>query len=137
MYKKLTLEEAKHMFLPVANTLYTYVVEDPTTKKITHFCGFYRITNLIIGNAKHKSIETALLWYYSAPDNDSLKQMMNDLLIMAHREGFDCMNALESMSNPVFLADLKFAEGSGRLHFYLYNWRCPSIPAHRQGFLVV
>lgn len=137
MVKMMDSEEAKHFFLPKDSTLYTYVVENPKTHRITHFGGYYCIMNSVSNNPKHSFIKTAFLWFYAAPDDESLKDFMNDILIMAHKEGFDCMNALRSMNNSVFLEDLKFAEGDGRLNFYLFNWKCPKISAEKQGFLVI
>jgi glycylpeptide N-tetradecanoyltransferase len=40
---------------------------------------------------------------------------------------FDVFNALTLHDNPLFLDALKFGAGSGQLHYYLYNWRTPSI----------
>ena len=33
------------------------------------------------------------------------------------------MNALTLMDNPLFLDQVKFQPGDGRLHYYLYNYR--------------
>lgn len=37
-------------------------------------------------------------------------------------------NALTLLDNPLFLEDQKFGAGDGMLHYYLYNYRAPSIP---------
>lgn len=36
-------------------------------------------------------------------------------------------NALDIMDNKQILEDLKFGVGDGNLHYYLYNWKCPSM----------
>ena len=45
--------------------------------------------------------------------------------------GADVFNALNVMENKCFLEDLKFGIGDGNLHYYLYNWKCPEIPAEK------
>ena len=40
---------------------------------------------------------------------------------------FDVFNALTLQDNPFFLEQLKFGAGDGQLHYYLYNWRTPTI----------
>ena len=37
-------------------------------------------------------------------------------------------NALDIMDNNKILEELKFGVGDGNLHYYLYNWKCPSMP---------
>lgn len=44
------------------------------------------------------------------------------------QDDFDVFNALTLLDNPLFLQDQKFGAGDGRLHYYLYNFRTPSIP---------
>lgn len=52
-----------------------------------------------------------------------MKQLLNDALIMARDARFDVFNALNVLENSrELLADLKFGEGDGNLHYYLYNW---------------
>jgi glycylpeptide N-tetradecanoyltransferase len=47
------------------------------------------------------------------------------------QSGFDVFNALDLMENKEFLETLKFGIGDGNLQYYLYNWRCPSIPPNK------
>lgn len=47
---------------------------------------------------------------------------------------FNCLNILE---NQTFLSDLKFAIGDGNLQYYLYNWRCPEMPAEKLGIVLL
>lgn len=52
-----------------------------------------------------------------------MKQLLNDALIMARDNNFDVFNALNLLENTKeLLADLKFGEGDGNLHYYLFNW---------------
>lgn len=53
---------------------------------------------------------------------------------MLFQAGFDVFNALDLMENRVFLEQLKFGIGDGNLQYYLYNWRCPSIPPNKVSY---
>ena len=46
-------------------------------------------------------------------------------------------NALDLMENSTFLKELKFGEGDGHLHYYLYNWRCPAMTAKNLGLVLM
>lgn len=37
------------------------------------------------------------------------------------------------MENKLFLEELKFGMGDGHLHYYLYNFKCPELPAAKVG----
>lgn len=49
-----------------------------------------------------------------------LNELMQDLFVLAKREGFDVVNCLTVMDNPLFLQDQKFGPGDGFLRFYLF-----------------
>ena len=42
---------------------------------------------------------------------------------------FDVLNALSLLDNPLYLDQLKFGQGDGQLHYYLFNYRTAPIPA--------
>lgn len=46
----------------------------------------------------------------------------------------DVFNALDLMENTQFLENLKFGIGDGNLQYYIYNWKCPSMPANKVIF---
>ena len=35
------------------------------------------------------------------------------------------------MDNKEFMEKLKFGSGDGNIQYYLYNWKCPLIPAEK------
>ncbi|PPQ93264.1 hypothetical protein CVT25_015262 [Psilocybe cyanescens] len=115
---------------------WSYVVEDPNTKKITDFFSFYSLPSTVIGNVNNPILEAAYLFYYAsetglqgegAEQDERLKQrlllLIGDALIIANEAKFDVFNALTLMDNMPILQDLKFGLGDGFLNFYLYNWR--------------
>lgn len=118
--------------------IYSYVVEDPSTKKVTDFFSFYTLESSVLGNDKHKNIRAAYLFYYASelalqkPRHASaIKERFNsliqDALILAKRYKFDVFNALTLMENSLFLEEQKFGGGDGQLHYYLYNYKANPI----------
>ncbi|KAL4797564.1 acyl-CoA N-acyltransferase [Aspergillus venezuelensis] len=135
-------EEIEHwlVYKPDAQkeqVIWSYVVEDPETHKITDFFSFYNLESTVIQHPKHDCVRAAYLYYYATEtafsgDQKALKErlqmLMSDALILAKKANFDVFNALTSQHNPLFLEHLKFGAGDGQLHFYLYNYRTPQIP---------
>ena len=81
---------------PEEQVVWSYVVEDPHSKKITDFFSFYNLESTVIGNKKHKVIKAAYLFYYAteaAFDKDKallkprLNALMKDALILAKKVG--------------------------------------------------
>ncbi|KAF9535250.1 N-myristoyl transferase [Crepidotus variabilis] len=147
-------EEARHTFLSGAGrgevgsggtgrregqVTWSYVVEDPSTKKITDFFMFYSLPSTVINNLTYPLLEAAYLFYYAtdagvAPADDQdgkvkkrLTTLIGDALIIANNAKFDVFNALTLMDNAPILQDLKFGPGDGFLNFYLYNWRTSTL----------
>jgi glycylpeptide N-tetradecanoyltransferase len=72
--------------------VWSYVVEDPQTHKITDFVSFYNLESTVIDNPKHDKVRAAYLYYYATEtaftgDQKALKDrllvLMNDALICA------------------------------------------------------
>ncbi len=49
----------------------------------------------------------------------------------------DVFNALNLMDNGSTFEDLKFREGDGHLHYYLFNWQCPAVAPNRVGLVLL
>lgn len=115
--------EVRHWLLPREEVVYSYVVEDEKTNKITDFVSFYNLPSQIIhSKTKHKTLKAAYS-YYNVATSMPLVKLMEDALILARNNAFDVFNALDLMENESFLSALKFGIGDGNLHYYLYNWR--------------
>ena len=157
-------EEVEHwLFYDEKSTaeqvIWTYVVEDPSSKKITDFFSFYCLESSVIKNPKHDTIRAAYLFYYATESaftgdvrdlKERLNLLMNDALVLAKRVSssskilsvhlltgkkfnFDVFNALTLLDNPLFLEQQKFGAGDGQLHFYIYNYRTPPIAGGING----
>jgi len=131
-----TEEEFVHWFLTREGVVYSFVVEDPQTKKITDFTSFYSLPSTIINNPKHKTLNAAYS-YYTATSKTNLKVLISDLLVCARRLGYDVFNCLDVMHNSEFLKDLKFGIGDGNLQYYIYNWKCPAVKPEEVGIVLL
>ncbi|EPY50486.1 N-myristoyltransferase 1 [Schizosaccharomyces cryophilus OY26] len=138
--------EVQHWFLgndevSKGPVIWSYVVEDPKTKRITDFFSFYSLPSSVLGNPKYSDIKAAYLYYYASdsyPKDTSkassdkfverCKLLIKDSLILANRLRFDVFNAVTVLDNNLFLKDLRFGEGDGYLNYYIYNYRCPKVP---------
>ncbi|OCL00735.1 peptide N-myristoyl transferase [Cenococcum geophilum 1.58] len=93
-----TKEEVEHWLLhnkesqPKEQVIWSYVVEDPKTRKITDFFSYYLLESTVIGSKKHKVVRAAYLFYYATEaafdkDKSVLKTRLNalvkDALILA------------------------------------------------------
>ncbi|KAG2041644.1 N-myristoyl transferase [Suillus americanus] len=149
MLPVMTLDEIRHQFLSgrgrmdepsehyrrPGQVVWTYVVEEANTGRITDFFSFYSLPSTIINHPKHGLLEAAYLFYYASDaafveDSEAdgnlkkrLEALVGDALIIANQAKFDVLNALTLMDNCSFLESLKFGAGDGLLNFYLYNWR--------------
>ena len=152
-------EEIEHWFmhdekLCPEQVVWTYVVEDPQSQKITDFTSFFCLESAVIGGAKYKSIRAAYMFYYASESafgddekhfKERLTALMLDTLVVAKevrvrslssevlltclQNKFDVFNALSLLDNPLYLDSLKFGKGDGQLHYYLFNYRTAPIPA--------
>lgn len=136
-----SVEDILHWMIPQEMVIYSYVVEDPSTKEITDFYSFYALPSSVIGNPKHTHINAAYLFYYVAKgmgeDKERTKAIMKDALIAASNSQFDVFNCLDLMDNDVFMEELKFGPGDGNLHYYLYNYRCRDIQPRQLGLMML
>ncbi|MCJ1467705.1 glycylpeptide N-tetradecanoyltransferase [Pseudocyphellaria aurata] len=141
MAPKFDREEIEHYLLhdektAVEQVIWSYVVEDLNSHRITDFFSFYCLESSVIGHQKHDTVRAAYLFYYATEkgfeeQEKGLKERLNalvmDALIIAKKYNFDVFNALTLLDNPLFLETQKFGAGDGQLHYYLYNYRTPPI----------
>lgn len=106
---------------------------------MTDLFSFYCLGSSVIGNSKIGRINAAYL-YYNIATTITFKKLMERGLQFALDAQCDVFNALDMMNNQevfkvrfllvfrmIFRIDLKFGEGDGSLHYYLYNWRLPQV----------
>lgn len=129
-------EEVAHFMLPRANVIYSYVIEDPETKRITDFISYYNLPSTCLKSEKHKAVYAAFC-YYIVPKKHTIKELMKEALILAKKDKFDVFNALDIMDNKEAFGDLHFGQGNGNLYYYLYNWYVHDQPTDKVGIVLV
>ncbi|KAI4807662.1 hypothetical protein KUCAC02_027453 [Chaenocephalus aceratus] len=102
----LSLREVEHWLLPGENVIDTYVVQGDDGT-LTDMVSFYNPVGL-----------------------------MEDTLVLAQTKGFDIFFALNVMDNQSFLENLKFSISDKSLHYYLYNWMCPTMSPDKVGLVL-
>jgi len=118
-----SLDEFKHCFLTRKGVVYSYVVTDEKTGKVTDLVSFYELPSTIMNHPKYNGMRAAYS-YYNVAQSVAWEKLMYDALILAKQLDFDVFNALDVMQNSKFLEELKFKIGDGHLQYYLYNWKC-------------
>ena len=130
----LTEEDVVHWIMPRKGIIYSYVVE--TNGVPTDVVSFYGLPSTVLGNPQYNDLKAAYCYYYAA-NTVSLKDLMQDALVVARDEGFDVFNMLNVMQNMSFQPDLKFGMGDGYLRYYLYNWKFPTIEPKDLGLIML
>uniref|UniRef100_A0A0K0DG70 Glycylpeptide N-tetradecanoyltransferase n=1 Tax=Angiostrongylus cantonensis TaxID=6313 RepID=A0A0K0DG70_ANGCA len=77
-----TKKEFEHVFTPIEDVVYTYVVE--TGGKVTDMLSFYSLPSSVMHHPTHKSIR-AVYSFYNVATTVPFKQLMNDALIFAQK----------------------------------------------------
>jgi len=126
-------EEFIHWFLPRDEIVDSFVVENNGI--VTDFASFYHLPSTIMHNPQYKTLKAAYSFHNVATKTPFI-DLMNDLLISAKNLGLDVFNALDLMDNETVLEQLKFGIGDGNLQYYIYNWKCPTIPTNKIGLVL-
>ena len=99
MAPEYTKEEMDHWLVhdektAVEQVIWTYVVEDPKSRKITDFFSFYCLESSVIGNQKYDHLRAAYLFYYATETafeenekglKERLNELVKDALVLAKR----------------------------------------------------
>lgn len=98
MAQEFSKTDFEHWMIPKKESkeqvVWSYVIEDPSTKKITDFVSFYNLESSVLGHKKHTVIKAAYLFYYAtetAFDKDKtllkprLNALIKDALILAKK----------------------------------------------------
>lgn len=119
--------EVAHFLLPQKDVVFTYVVEDESG--LTDLISFYSLPSSILDHDKYSTLNAAYAFYNVSKTNDEqgMKTLYKDALILAKNEGFDVFNMTEVMKNQLLVNDMMFKPGDGRLHHYIYNWRIQTL----------
>lgn len=130
----LSVKEVEHWLLPREGLIYTFVVQaDDGT--LTDAVSFSSTAYRVLNHPLHRGLRAAVLLQLTCT-TAAPADLMEDVLVLAKSKGFDIFSALDVMDNQSFLEKLKFSIHDDSLHYYLYNWKCPSMSPDKVRFLL-
>ncbi|XP_035469596.2 glycylpeptide N-tetradecanoyltransferase 2 isoform X1 [Scophthalmus maximus] len=127
-------QEVEHWLLPREGVIDTYVVEGDGGA-LTDVVSFYSVSSRVLNHPVHADLRAAHLLHMASSATD-LADLMEDTVVLAKSKGFDVFSALDVMDNRSFLDKLKFSVSDSSLHYYLYNWMCPSMSPDKVGLVL-
>ena len=129
-----SLDEVKHLMLPLKNVLRSFVVEKDG--KVTDFASYYIVPSSVLKHETIKEFVSGYVYYYSNPVTP-MAELVADMLADAKKLEIDVMNSLNIMENQKFFDDLRFGVGDGCLYYYLFNWKIPDLKPEEIGVVLV
>ncbi|XP_059892600.1 glycylpeptide N-tetradecanoyltransferase 1-like [Gadus macrocephalus] len=128
-------QEAVHWLLPREDVMDSYVVEASDGTGLTDLVSFYTVSTRVLNHPVHSHLREARLLYCVTTATEPV-DLVEDTLVLAKAKGLDLFSVLDVMGNSCFLEKLKFVPSKDYLHYYLYNWACPTIHPDKVGLLV-
>jgi glycylpeptide N-tetradecanoyltransferase len=117
-------DEFEHVFYN--NKFVTSYVMLDDDGDVVDFISYYKLQLSVLNNKRNQNypiLNCGYLFYYSS-NLETVFNMVHNMLIVAKREGMDVFNAFDCMENKLMFDSLKFEEGTGSLHYYMYNYNC-------------
>lgn len=122
-------DEVKHWFLPRDNVIYSY-----TTESVDQFVSFFQLPSTF----KESEIKSMYLFYYYTPPNAlSLTSLVGAALKLSRDVGANLFTCLDLMNNNKFLNKLNFKQGTVKLHYYAYNYKCNQVSTQKMALVML
>jgi glycylpeptide N-tetradecanoyltransferase len=150
IYMKYDIDEFKRIFIENPNIVDSYIVYK--NGKVEDFFSYYKLPYSISGS--NETINAGYLLTYTAVNNSEYDMLYN-LVISSSQNKLDVFNTLDNMgvASSIMAKDFSYGEdsdgddydkmydnrflkGSVKLHFYLFNWKCPRIMPSQIGYQV-
>ncbi|KAH7647975.1 hypothetical protein FG379_000758 [Cryptosporidium bovis] len=119
-------EDVKHYFTNIDNVITTYVRVDENNNEITDMFSFFIINSSVINNKANSEIKIAYS-FFNIANSCTLYELFNQMLIVANEQNCDVFNMIDIQNNSQVINDHKFIIGTGRLRYYIFNWKIPQI----------
>lgn len=122
-----SLDEFNYLFMN-NDFVSSYVLEDDNGN-VVDFISYYTLKTKVLTNNnsdKNEFLNIAYLFYYTCV-NTTIYKLLNELIYVVNDNNIDVLTAFDIMENENVLTEVGFEEGSGILHYYLYNWKTKPI----------
>ena len=133
-----SLDEFKHIFMD-NEFVSSYVLEDENGNVID-FISYYTSKTRVVKNTsendENEFLNIAYLFYYTCVNTTSYK-LLNELIYVVRDNNIDIFTAFDIMENETILNELGFEEGSGILHYYLYNWKTKPVKNNQLAIILI
>lgn len=123
-YEELSTESLTELLAAPGNVICTLV--NPETGD---FASYFTITTRNLKNGQH--FATAYLYYWAGGN-----EIIEDAVATAQRAGIALFNALDCGENQSFIDAMDFLEGTGVLHYHLYNWKARKLTPKDLNFIL-
>ncbi|XP_028332474.1 glycylpeptide N-tetradecanoyltransferase 2-like [Gouania willdenowi] len=130
----LSLQDVQHWLVPRESVIDSYVIEGDDGE-LTDVVSFYRVSFKVLNHPFHSTLRAAHLFYIASAATDQA-DLVEDSLVLAKAKGLDVVTALDVMDNNSFLEKVKFSISPIGVHYYLYNWMCPTMKPDKVGLLL-
>jgi glycylpeptide N-tetradecanoyltransferase len=131
-----TEDEIAHYLLPRPGVIQTMVVPGEEAGEVTDFFSFYFLNSHVMKHDKHNMLY-AVYSYYTVATSMSREELIRNALIVARDQEADVFNCLNLQDNQEFIENLRFGRGDGNLHYYLFNWQCPTMSPEDIGLILL
>lgn len=135
-----SFDEFKHTFYG-NDYVTTYVLLDSDSEEqpVVDMASYYYLPHRVLknnGSRENDFLKEATLFYYST-NVETNYRIICDMMIVANNNGMDVFNATDIMENDDILSELHFEAGTGRLHYYFYNFKVRDMVPSQIGKITV
>lgn len=137
-------QKFEETFLPRNDVISTYIRKEDG--QIVDFVSFFcicspsSISSSSMSSSSSSNVNSSIksaFSFYNLSSRSSIQDLIQNALILSKSEGFDVFTCLDVMNNQDAFGSLKFEQGSGILHYYVYNWSCESLKPPQIGLILV
>ena len=106
----------------------SYVLCD-NDNNVVDFISFYKQKSRMISNNNY--INAAYIYYYTS-NEETIYQLVKNILIIAKKCNFDIIGMFDVMENESITNELLFTKATN-INYYLWNWKCKDLVASQIG----
>ncbi|EET02262.1 Glycylpeptide N-tetradecanoyltransferase [Giardia duodenalis] len=137
-----SMELFSHIVTHRKDSIHTLVYREKEREQPDAFITYYIIDTAVLAKdikKQYPSMRNGYIYLYALRSNCnlSMNQLILALMHDMHNSGVDVCTALNVGPNPSFFSTMKFAEGSGKLNYYLFNLKWPKMALKDIGVVLI
>lgn len=140
--QKYTKEQFAHVVTHRKDSIHTLVYTEKEGGQPDAFITYYIIDTAVLAKdvkKQYPNMRNGYIYLYALRNDCSLplNQLILALMHDMQSSNIDVCTALNVGLNPSFFTTMKFAEGSGKLNYYLFNLKWPKIALRDIGVVLI